>query len=121
MTASGTSRGSASRLPYLRELGVDAIWITPWYPSPMRDGGYDVADYRAIDPLFGTSPTPTALIAEAHDHGLRLLVDIVPNHTSSEHRWFREALATPPGRRASGALPLPRRARARRASRRTTG
>ena len=67
---------------YLRDLGVDAIWISPWYPSPMADAGYDVADYRDIDPVFGTLAEAEALIAEAHDHGLRVMLDIVPNHCS---------------------------------------
>jgi len=93
----GDIAGIRSRLAYLRDLGVDAIWVNPWYPSPMVDGGYDVADYRAIDPVFGTLDDARQLIREAHDHGLRVLGDIVPNHTSAEHPWFREALASPPG------------------------
>jgi alpha-glucosidase len=93
----GDLPGIIDRLPYLRELGVDAIWVTPFYTSPMRDGGYDVADYTRPDPVFGTVADADRLIAAAHEHGLRVLFDIVPNHTSSEHRWFREALATPPG------------------------
>jgi alpha-glucosidase len=93
----GDIAGLRSRLPYLRDLGVDAIWITPWYPSPMADGGYDVADYRAIRPVFGSLPEAEALIAEAHGHDLKVLIDLVPNHTSERHAWFRAALATPPG------------------------
>ena len=93
----GDIAGIRSRLGYLRNLGVDALWVNPWYPSPMVDGGYDVADYRAIDPRFGTLDDARRLIEEAHDHGLRVLGDIVPNHTSAEHRWFREALASAPG------------------------
>ena len=93
----GDIAGIRSRLGYLRELGVDAIWITPWYPSPMADGGYDVADYLAIEPEFGTLADAEALIADAHRHGLRLLIDLVPNHTSDRHRWFQEALAAAPG------------------------
>jgi alpha-glucosidase len=93
----GDIAGIRSRLGYLRHLGVDALWVNPWYPSPMVDGGYDVADYRAIDPRFGTLDDARRLIEEAHDHGLRVLGDIVPNHTSAEHRWFREALASAPG------------------------
>ena len=92
-----TSPASASRLPYLRDLGVDALWITPWYPSPMADGGYDVADFRDIDPVFGTLGEAERLIAEAHRHGLRVIPDIVPNHTSDRHAWFRAALAAGPG------------------------
>lgn len=93
----GDIAGIRSRLSYLRGLGVDAIWINPWYPSPMADGGYDVADYREIDPIFGTLAEAIALIEEAHRQGLRVLLDIVPNHTSDEHPWFRQALAATPG------------------------
>jgi len=89
----GDLAGVRSRLPYLRELGVDAIWFTPWYVSPLADGGYDVADYRAIDPAFGTLAEAEALIAEALDHGIRTIVDVVPNHVSDRHAWFRAALA----------------------------
>ncbi len=93
----GDIAGIRSRLPYLVDLGVDAIWINPWYPSPMADAGYDVSDYRAVEPRFGTLDDATALIAEAHERGLRVLLDIVPNHTSDQHRWFRAALAAGPG------------------------
>ncbi len=93
----GDIAGIRSRLPYLRDLGVDAIWITPWYPSPMADGGYDVADYLGIDPLFGTLDGALGLIDAAHATGLRVILDIVPNHTSSAHPWFVEALAADPG------------------------
>lgn len=93
----GDLAGIRSRLPYLRDLGVDAIWLSPWYPSPLHDGGYDVADYRDIDPRFGTLDEAESFIEEAHTLGLRILVDIVPNHTSSEHVWFQEALASEPG------------------------
>ncbi|WP_067461107.1 glycoside hydrolase family 13 protein [Actinomadura macra] len=93
----GDLRGIRSRLGYLRDLGVDALWLTPFYPSPLADGGYDVADYRDVDPRFGTLGDFDALVADAHAHGLRLIVDIVPNHTSDRHRWFRKAVAAPPG------------------------
>ncbi|WP_019630262.1 glycoside hydrolase family 13 protein [Actinomadura atramentaria] len=93
----GDLRGVRSRLGYLRDLGVDALWLTPFYRSPLADGGYDVADYRAVDPRFGSLDDFDALVADAHAHGLRLMVDIVPNHTSDRHPWFREALAAPPG------------------------
>jgi alpha-glucosidase len=89
----GDLAGVRSRLPYLRDLGVDAIWFTPWYASPQADGGYDVADYRAIDPAFGTLAEAEALIADAAGHGIRTIVDVVPNHVSIEHPWFRAALA----------------------------
>jgi alpha-glucosidase len=93
----GDIAGIRSRLPYLRDLGVDAVWITPWYPSPMVDAGYDVADHTGIDPLFGTLDGAEALVREAHDHGLRVILDIVPNHTSDRHPWFQAALAAGPG------------------------
>ncbi|MBX9246412.1 glycoside hydrolase family 13 protein [Actinotalea ferrariae] len=93
----GDLTGVRSRLPYLRDLGVDAIWFTPWYVSPLADGGYDVADYRAIDPRFGTLLEAEQLIAEARALGIRTIVDVVPNHVSAEHEWFRAALAAGPG------------------------
>ena len=95
----GDLAGVRSRLPYLRELGIDAIWFTPWYLSPLADGGYDVADYRAIDPAFGTLEEAEALIAEALELGIRTIVDIVPNHVSDRHPWFRAALDADPGSR----------------------
>jgi alpha-glucosidase len=95
----GDLAGLRAHLPYLAGLGVDAIWVNPWYPSPMVDGGYDVSDYRAIDPTFGTLAEAEALIREAHRHGLRVLADIVPNHTSDQHPWFQAALAGGPGSR----------------------
>ena len=93
----GDLAGVRSRLRYLAELGVDAIWFTPWYRSPLADGGYDVADYRAIDPAFGTLEEAEALIGEAAALGIRTIVDIVPNHVSDRHAWFQEALAAEPG------------------------
>ena len=93
----GDLAGVRSRLPYLRDLGIDAIWFTPWYLSPLADGGYDVADYRAIDPAFGTLEEAEALIADALDHGIRTIIDVVPNHVSDRHAWFQAALAAGPG------------------------
>ncbi|HLK78472.1 MAG TPA: glycoside hydrolase family 13 protein [Streptosporangiaceae bacterium] len=93
----GDLAGVRARLPYLAALGIDAIWFTPWYPSPKSDAGYDVADYRAIDPAFGTLADADALIADGHAHGIRTIIDIVPNHCSDQHRWFQAALAAPPG------------------------
>ncbi|HEX6197196.1 MAG TPA: glycoside hydrolase family 13 protein [Jiangellaceae bacterium] len=90
----GDLPGIRSRLPYLSELGVDALWITPFYTSPMADFGYDVADYRDVDPIFGDLDDARALIDATHDHGLKIIFDIVPNHTSDRHPWFIEALAT---------------------------
>lgn len=95
----GDIQGLRARLPYLAQLGVDAIWINPWYPSPMADAGYDVADYRDIDPAYGTLEDAQTLIAEAHALGIRVILDIVPNHTSDRHEWFRAALADEPGAR----------------------
>lgn len=93
----GDLPGITSRLPDVKDLGVDAIWLSPFYPSPQRDGGYDVADYCDVDPVFGTIEDFDELISRAHENELRVIVDIVPNHTSSEHSWFREALASPEG------------------------
>src|SRR3989440_1040207 len=93
----GDLAGISARLPYLRELGVNALWFSPWYPSPMADAGYDVADYRDIDPVFGTIAEAERLIADAHAAGLRVVIDIVPNHCSDAHPWFREALEAGPG------------------------
>ena len=93
----GDIAGMRARLGYLRDLGVDAVWINPWYVSPMVDGGYDVADYRDIDPVFGTLADAEDYIREAHGHRLRVIVDMVPNHCSSSHPWFRAALAAGPG------------------------
>ncbi|CAG7572604.1 alpha-glucosidase [Barrientosiimonas humi] len=89
--------GITSRLPYLRDLGVDAVWLSPFYASPQADAGYDVSDYRAVDPLFGRLEDAKAMVARAHELGLRVIVDLVPNHTSDEHEWFRAALAAAPG------------------------
>jgi alpha-glucosidase len=89
----GDIRGLHERLPYLAALGVDAVWINPWYPSPMADAGYDVSDYRDVDPVFGTLADAEALLREAAATGLRVILDIVPNHTSSEHAWFQAAVA----------------------------
>jgi alpha-glucosidase len=93
----GDLGGIRSRLPYLRDLGVDAVWVTPFYPSPMADGGYDVADYRDIEPVFGTLSDAEALVADAHALGLRVIIDIVPNHSSHRHPWFAAALEAGPG------------------------
>lgn len=93
----GDVAGIRARLSHLHDLGVDAIWFSPWYASPMADAGYDVADYRDIDPIFGTLAEVEDLIAEAHALGLRVIVDIVPNHCSDQHAWFRAAVAAGPG------------------------
>ena len=92
----GDIKGIQGRVPHLAELGVDALWLSPHYVSPMLDAGYDVADYRNVDPIFGNLSDFQELIHTLHASGIKLLVDIVPNHTSWEHAWFKEALAHPP-------------------------
>ena len=87
----GDLAGVIAHLDHLEWLGVDAIWLSPIFRSPMRDYGYDVADYRDVDPLFGSLADADRLIAEAHARGMRVLLDLVPNHTSSDHEWFLDA------------------------------
>jgi alpha-glucosidase len=96
----GDLGGVRQRLGYLRMLGIDALWLTPFYASPMADHGYDVIDPRAVDPLFGDLAEFDHLVREAHEAGLRITIDLVPNHTSDQHTWFREAMAAGPGGRA---------------------
>jgi alpha-glucosidase len=93
----GDLGGVRAHLDHLADLGVDAIWFSPWYASPQADAGYDVADYREIDPVFGTLTEAEELIREAHGLGIRIIIDVVPNHCSAAHPWFREALRTGPG------------------------
>lgn len=90
-------RGVLDRLDYIADLGVDAIWLSPFYPSPLCDGGYDVADHCAVDPRFGTMGDFDAVVARAHDLGLRVMVDMVLNHTSDTHDWFAKSLAREEG------------------------
>jgi alpha-glucosidase len=87
----GDLAGIVGRLPYLRQLGVDAIWLSPIFPSPMADFGYDISDYIGVDPIFGTTDDFDALVAAAHSHGLKIILDLVPNHTSDQHPWFSES------------------------------
>ncbi|CAN5380621.1 glycoside hydrolase family 13 protein [soil metagenome] len=91
----GDLPGLRSRLPYLKALGVDGLWITPFYPSPMADHGYDVADPRGVDPRFGALSDLDGLVADAHRFGLRVTIDLVPNHVSDRHPWFQAALGAP--------------------------
>ncbi|WP_022889344.1 glycoside hydrolase family 13 protein [Agromyces italicus] len=93
----GDLAGITARLGELAELGIDAIWLSPFYTSPQRDAGYDVADYCDIDPLFGTLADFDAMVEEAHTRGIRVIVDLVPNHSSDRHAWFEAALAAPAG------------------------
>ena len=93
----GDLDGVAARLDYLEQLGVDAIWLNPVTVSPMADHGYDVADPRDVDPLFGGLDALDRMIAGAHQRGIKVTMDLVPNHTSSQHSWFQAALAASPG------------------------
>ncbi|HEV2087350.1 MAG TPA: glycoside hydrolase family 13 protein [Cryptosporangiaceae bacterium] len=93
----GDLDGIRARLPYLADLGVDALWINPFFTSPMVDHGYDIADPRDVDPIFGDLTAFDRLVAEAHRLGLRVTIDLVPNHSSDQHEWFRQALAAAPG------------------------
>ena len=117
----GDLPGLRSRLGYLADLGVDAIWLTPFYPSPLADGGYDVSDYCAVDPLLGTMADFDGLVKDGAAHQIRIIVDLVPNHCSSAHplsapRWPRRPAARsgPGSSSATGAAPAA-------SSRRTTG
>lgn len=91
----GDIRGITQKLPYLKKLGVDVIWLSPVYQSPMDDGGYDIADYYSVDPMFGTNQELDELIEQAKQQGQKILMDLVINHTSDEHDWFQQALADP--------------------------
>lgn len=113
----GDLPGIRARLPYLHDLGVDAVWLSPFYASPQADAGYDVSDYRRVDPMFGDLTDAAGLIEDAHELGLRVIVDLVPNHCSDQHEWFTRALRDGagsaarqrfhfrPGRGAHGELP----------------
>ena len=94
---SGDLRGLIARLDYLQWLGVDCLWLPPFYPSPMRDGGYDVSDYTAIAPQYGSIADFTELVSQAHERGMRVVVDLVMNHTSDAHPWFQASRADPLG------------------------
>ena len=93
----GDLDGILSRVGYLAELGIDAVWLSPFYPSALADGGYDVDDYRDIDPVIGTLAQFGSLVDALHAHGIKVIVDIVPNHSSNRHQWFRDAVAASPG------------------------
>ncbi|MDQ2660804.1 MAG: glycoside hydrolase family 13 protein [Actinomycetota bacterium] len=93
----GDLAGITRRIGALQELGIDAMWLSPFYTSPQRDGGYDVADYCDVDPRFGTLADFDAMLEEAHGRGIRVIIDLVPNHSSDQHEWFQAALAAPAG------------------------
>src|SRR5690349_1437371 len=90
----GDLEGIRTRLDYLVWLGIDAIWICPFYPSPMLDFGYDIADFCDVDPVFGSLETFDNLLADAHARGIKVILDFVPNHTSDQHPWFQESRAS---------------------------
>ena len=90
----GDLAGISQRLPYIASLGVDAVWITPFFRSPMKDFGYDVSDYRDVDPMFGTLADFDAVVRSAHSLGLKVMIDLVLSHTSDQHRWFAESRAS---------------------------
>lgn len=114
----GDLAGIIERLPYLRELGIDAIWLSPIFPSPMADLGYDISDYTDIDPMFGTMEDFDTLIAAVHDSGLKLILDLVPNHTSDQHPGSSKAGAPAITESAAG---ISGATASRRAGPRTTG
>jgi maltose alpha-D-glucosyltransferase/alpha-amylase len=93
----GDFRGLIERLDYLQDLGVDTLWLMPFYPSPLRDDGYDIADYCNIHPLYGSLADFKAFVREAHHRGLKVITELVINHTSDQHPWFQTARRAPPG------------------------
>lgn len=93
----GDLKGITEKLPYVASLGVEGIWISPFFQSPMKDFGYDVSDYRAVDPMFGSINDFKELLDTAHKHGLKIIIDMVLNHTSDKHPWFQESRKTPDG------------------------
>ena len=95
----GDIRGISTKMDYLQALGVDAVWLSPFYPSELADGGYDVIDYRDVDPRLGTMDDFDEMTLRAHEAGIKVIVDIVPNHCSHMHPWFQQALDAPPARR----------------------
>ncbi len=94
---SGDFRGLLEKLPYLQDLGVNAIWLLPFYPSPGRDDGYDIADYTDVNPMYGTLADAHAFVKEAHQRGMRVINELVCNHTSDQHPWFQRARRARPG------------------------
>ena len=95
----GDFQGLIQKLPYLRDLGVTALWLLPFYPSPLRDDGYDIADYRTVHPDYGTLHDFKVFVQKAHAYGLKVITELVVNHTSDQHPWFQAARRAKPGSR----------------------
>jgi alpha-glucosidase len=95
----GDLEGIRSKLGYLELLGVDALWLSPFYRSPMTDHGYDITDPRVVDPVYGNLDDFDALLTDAHERGIKVTIDLVPNHISNTHTWFKSAMAASPGSR----------------------
>src|SRR4026209_1042009 len=95
----GDFQGLAQKLDYIQDLGVTAIWLLPFYPSPLKDDGYDIADYRGVHPSYGSLPELRAVLREAHSRGIRVITELVVNHTSDQHPWFQRARRSAPGSR----------------------
>ena len=100
----GDLKGITSRIPYLKSLNLDAVWLSPFYPSALVDGGYEVDNYRDVDPKLGTLADFDEMLTGLHKVGIRIFVDIVPNHSSNLHEWFKEAIAAEPGSPARNRL-----------------
>src|SRR4051794_29428450 len=96
----GDFQGLTSKLDYLQDLGVTAIWLLPFYPSPLKDDGYDIADYNAVNPMYGNMRDVRQFVREAHRRGLRVINEMVFNHTSDQHEWFQRSRKAPPGSNA---------------------
>src|SRR5437867_3741386 len=93
----GDFRGLIEKLDYLQELGISAIWLLPFYPSPLKDDGYDIADYYSINPIYGTLADFKVFLREAHQRGLRVITELVVNHTADQHAWFQQSRRAKPG------------------------
>ena len=106
----GDFRGLAEKLDYLQELGINALWLMPFFPSPLRDDGYDIADYRSVHPNYGTLDDFKTFLTAAHERGIRVIVEMVLNHTSDQHPWFQESRSSPDNPRRdwyAGVTPIP--------------
>ena len=93
----GDFQGLAQKLDYVRDLGVDAIWLMPFFPSPLKDDGYDISDFYGVLPQYGTLNDFREFLKEAHDRGMRVITELILNHTSDQHSWFKKSRVEPPG------------------------